>query len=215
MGDKKNRKRVAEKTNNGERELRVVDGNVLRNKRQRSPQKKIYGIDKLEHEVSHKKAKTCTASNSASTPQSFCKEAVLVMSMLSQKEKRQVQEFLSKPWALKYRVRLEENVDVNTTHVITKVVKKDSRTGALKCRRTIKYFHGVAVQAWILSADWITQCLKKDKWLDEEKFEIVCGDKDPSPQMKFVPSRRSKLAMGGARKSRLNRFPLTNFDSLR
>ena len=210
----KNRKRVAEKTNNGERELRVVDGNVLRNKRQRSPQKKIYGIDKLEHEVSHKKAKTCTASNSASTPQNFCKEAVLVMSMLSQKEKRQVQEFLSKPWALKYRVRLEENVDVNTTHVITKVVKKDSRTGALKCRRTMKYFHGVAVQAWILSADWITQCLKKDKWLDEEKFEIVCGDKDPSPQMKFVPSRRSKLAMGGARKSRLTRFPLTNFDSL-
>ena len=58
----------------------------------------------------------------------FAKEAVLVMSMLSQKEKRQVQEFLSKPWALKYRVRLEENVDVNTTHVITKVVKKDSRT---------------------------------------------------------------------------------------
>ena len=46
------------KTNYGERELRVVDGNVLRNKRQRSPQKKIYGIDKLEHEVSHKKAKT-------------------------------------------------------------------------------------------------------------------------------------------------------------
>ena len=215
---KKTAERASEKANGGVRELRVVDGNVPRQqKRQRSPQKKNYGsddMDMLEEKRSHKKAKSCAGSSSAITQQSFCKEAVLVMSMLSQHEKHQVKQFLSKPWALNYKVRLEENVDVNTTHIITKVVKKDRRTGALQCRRTMKYFHGVAVQAWILSADWITQCLKKDKWLDEEKFEIVCGDKDPSPQMRFISSRRSKLAMGGARKSRLKRFPSKNFDSL-
>ena len=204
-------------------ELRVLDKNVIESKRRRVTKgAHKNGIDpktmnNSDEDYDPEEDMVLTNDNDDSNRNNtnYIKKAVFVASMLSHDQKGQVEDFLSKSWALKYNPSLQNDVDIHTTHVITRTATKaSSNIKALQCRRTIKYFHGVAVQAWIISIDWIVECLKQNKWVDEEQYEIVCGDKDPTPKLEDLPTRGLILPMGGARRSRLKRFPLNNFESM-
>ena len=220
-----------ENDSKGAYKLRVVDENVVQNtKRIRITEdvcndgnlaEIIEGISKgsddkvndvREHNVVA--IKKDHIGESSSKRAIFKKKAVFVTSMLSQDQRGQVEEVLDKSWASKFNPTIQKDVSIHTTHIITRVAKVHSATGALQCRRTMKYFHGVAVQAWIISINWIVACLNQNKWVDEEQYEIVCGDKDPMPVFETVPNLKLKLPMGGARRSRLKRFPFCNFESM-
>ena len=204
-------------------ELRVLDKNVIESKRRRVTKgahknginpKNMNNSDE-DYDPEEDMVLTNDNDDSNRNNTNYIKKAVFVASMLSHDQKGQVEDFLSKSWALKYNPSLQNDVDIHTTHVITRTATKaSSNIKALQCRRTIKYFHGVAVQAWIISIDWIVECLKQNKWVDEEQYEIVCGDKDPTPKLEDLPTRGLILPMGGARRSRLKRFPLNNFESM-
>ncbi|KAL8586434.1 hypothetical protein ACOMHN_023049 [Nucella lapillus] len=75
------------------------------------------------------------------------------------------------------------------THVIIKT-EKNSRV----CERTLKYFQGAACQCWVLSYDWVLQCLAQGRFVSEKRFEIqgdtVKGDNHGGPRLSRLSSAR-------------------------
>jgi hypothetical protein len=95
-----------------------------------------------------------------------------------------------------FRAEFGDDVQFNaaytniTTHLITsaqlfrgaknrvnkrtnRVVKKQR---AIVQARTVKYFQAIAAGVWVLTFDWIVDCLASRKILDEDMFEVL-GDK--------------------------------------
>ena len=66
--------------------------------------------------------------------------------------------------------QLEDDIRSGTTHVIVGKSKE-----ARLAKRTMKYLQGLAVGAWLLSIDWITECIQANEWVHEEAFQFV-GD---------------------------------------
>lgn len=85
----------------------------------------------------------------------------LVVSGLSARESMLVQKF-----ARKHCMALTSAVTEETTHV---VMKTDTD---LVCKRTLKYFLGIAGGRWVVSYLWVTQSMKAGRVLDEHDFEV-------------------------------------------
>ena len=110
------------------------------------------------------------------------------------------------PWASEQgfgQVRFDKMVTPETTHLLN----VPGKGGKGSCRRTMKFFRAVAVRAWVLDVRWIYACLESKLWVDEEDFEFCAGDMDPAPKLSYVDSRSKTMLMGGARMSRMARFP--------
>eukprot|EP01083_Nonionella_stella_P078712 215552_1 len=60
----------------------------------------------------------------------------------------------------------------NVTHLVTQATLVDD---AMLRERTMKYFQSAVAGCWVLCFDWIEQCLKENRWIDESKHELM-GD---------------------------------------
>ncbi|XP_029429048.1 breast cancer type 1 susceptibility protein isoform X2 [Rhinatrema bivittatum] len=85
----------------------------------------------------------------------------LVASGLAQSELLLVQKFARKTQSV-----FSNQITRGTTHV---VMKTDAD---LVCERTLKYFLGIAGRKWVVSYQWIVQCFKEGRILDEHDFEV-------------------------------------------
>ncbi|XP_069093862.1 breast cancer type 1 susceptibility protein isoform X1 [Pleurodeles waltl] len=107
----------------------------------------------------------------------------MVASGLNQSELILVQKFASKTQST-----LCHQITESTTHVIMKT------DADLVCERTLKYFLGIAGRKWVVGYQWIVQCFKEGRILDELDFEVrgdvINGRNHRGPQ-------RARLAADG------------------
>lgn len=63
----------------------------------------------------------------------------------------------------------------NVTHVIVRVDEENC------AERTLKFLYGVACKRWIVSIEWIRECVKEGRFVEESRFEVLDMDGQSGP----------------------------------
>lgn len=85
-------------------------------------------------------------------------------------------------------VRHETHRVAGVTHLIVAVSEQPQRELQLQ-RRTMKYLHGLMAGQWILSPQWLQDCVKANSLLPEDRYEVQSS---PKARKKQAPRRARK-----------------------
>lgn len=93
-----------------------------------------------------------------------------------------------KKFANKFSATFLNNFNSEVTHVIIKT-DPATKTG----QKTFKYIQGIAFKKFVVSYDWIVDCLKENRVLDEEdvKYEVLDPDILQSGSKKSISEGRN------------------------
>jgi hypothetical protein len=73
------------------------------------------------------------------------------------------------------------------THIIVQLDEENC------AQRTLKFLYGVASGKWIVGVDWVHQCIRENRLIDEEPFEALDMDGEDGPRRARQTSQRIKL----------------------
>lgn len=104
---------------------------------------------------------------------SFLEQPVVLTSNVLFLQKAQAK--IVEEWARRIGAEVSSVYNDTVTHVI---VLADDENCA---QRTLKFLFGVASGGWVVSVDWVHQCIREGRLLDEEPFEVLDMDGEPGP----------------------------------
>ena len=101
--------------------------------------------------------------------------------------------------------RVAGKVGAGTTHIVVEEVKSNGPKGkggkgnggkgdkGRRCKRTLKYFEGVARGCWVVTTDWLVESFQRGYFVEEAPFQVEGGTND------------SNGALGGPSRGRVRR----------
>lgn len=90
-------------------------------------------------------------------------------------------------WAQRIGAEVSLTYNSSVTHVIVCLDEENC------AQRTLKFLYGVASGNWIIGVDWVHQCIRQDRLIDEGPFEALDMDGEDGPRRARQTSQRGKL----------------------
>ena len=90
-------------------------------------------------------------------------------------------------WARRIGAEVSLTCTCAVTHIIVQLDEENC------AQRTLKFLYGVASGKWIVGVDWVHQCIRENRLIDEEPFEALDMDGEDGPRRARQTSQRIKL----------------------
>ena len=82
---------------------------------------------------------------------------------------------MEEDWARRIGAEVSLTYTCAVTHIIVQLDEENC------AQRTRKFFYGVASDKWIVAVDWVHQCIREKRLIDEEPFEALDMDGEDGP----------------------------------
>jgi hypothetical protein len=90
-------------------------------------------------------------------------------------------------WARRIGAEVSLTYTCAVTHIIVQLDEENC------AQRTLKFLYGVASGKLIVGVDWVHQCIREKRLIDEEPFEALDMDGEDGPRRARQTSQRIKL----------------------
>ena len=94
---------------------------------------------------------------------------------------------MEEDWARRIGAEVSLTCTCAVTHIIVQLDEENC------AQRTRKFLYGVASGKWIVGVDWVHQCIRENRLIDEEPFEALDMDGEDGPRRARQTSQRIKL----------------------
>lgn len=78
-------------------------------------------------------------------------------------------------FARRHGAQLLPTYNKSVTHVIVRIDEDKN------AERTLKFLYGVAARKWVVSIDWVLECQRQKRLIDEEPYEVLDMDGENGP----------------------------------
>ena len=90
-------------------------------------------------------------------------------------------------WANRVNADVVNVFNDSVTHLIVKA-DEENRT-----QRTLKFLYAVACRKWVVSMDWVQQCINQGQFVEEEPFEVFDMEGEDGPRRARICDPQTKL----------------------
>ena len=94
---------------------------------------------------------------------------------------------MEEDWARRIGAEVSLTCTCAVTHIIVQLDEENC------AQRTRKFLYGVASGKWIVAVDWVPQCIRENRLIDEQPFEALDMDVEDGPRRARQTSQRIKL----------------------
>jgi len=90
-------------------------------------------------------------------------------------------------WARRIGAEVSLTYTCAVTHIIVQLDEENC------AQRTLKFLYGVASGKWIVGVDWVHQCIRENRLIDEEPFEALDMDGEDGPRRARQTSQEDQI----------------------